>query len=110
MTLFIEICIQIIVLTIFAFIQAYICKNVKNKKIGLILPIGSFILALVPILSIIITFIISILFSNNENSILVGSSIWQIFNTILLFVILLIPSIVFTLIYKHYEKNRQKDN
>ena len=100
------------VLTIFVTLQIYICKNVKNEKIGLILPIGSFIFALLPVISIIITIILNFLPNSNDNPFIVVSYsvdflpgiIMQVFNIIILIAILFTPTIIFTLIYLHYKK------
>lgn len=100
------------VLTVFAILQIYICKNAKNEKVGLILPIGSFIFALLPVISIIITIILNFLPNSNDNNFIIVSYsidflpgiIIQIFNIIILIAILFTPTIIFTLIYLHYKK------
>lgn len=99
------------VLTVFAILQIYICKNAKNEKVGLILPIGSLIFGLLPIISIIITIILNFLPSSNVSSYIISYSldflpgiIIQIFNIIILIAILFTPTIIFTLIYLHYKK------
>ena len=108
----------LVALLTFCFLQAYICKNAKNKKLGLILPIGSFLIATMPIISMVIAFILSFLPRGGDFGMtMIGGValdflpiyIIQIFNIIILLIMLYLPTIIFTLIYLHYKnKNKQE--
>lgn len=97
----------IIVSAIFIYLQIYICKKSKNKKIGLILPIGCFILSLLTVISIILVFISNFLIPNNDfNDIFIYDSLIYIIIILIIYtIILFMPSIIFMLIYLHYQKN-----
>ncbi len=111
----------LVALLTFCFLQAYICKNAKNKKLGLILPIGSFLIATMPIISMAVAFILSILPSTSSRwdfgmTIIGGVTfdflpgyIIQLFNLIILLIMLYLPTIIFTLIYLHYKKKNKQE-
>ncbi len=116
MKTFISVSLFIAAFIVFIFLQVYICKNAKNKKLGLILPVGSFILAILPFISIILMIIISLIPNKNTNVLYVSSPnifipgiLIQLLNIIILTIILFIPSIIFTLIYLHYKKISNKN-
>ena len=103
---------------IFIYYQIKICKNPKNKKLALILPIGSSLISILSLISIFLSLIFGIINSfidksNNSNmasyvltleSSLIPGILVQLLNTIVLILILFIPPIIFTLIYLHYSK------
>ena len=105
----------VLVFAVFIFLQIYICKNCKNKKIGLILPVGSFLLSIFPLIYIILVMIISLLPNRDISAILVSTStmfmptiLYQILMTIFLIIIIFTPSIIFTLIYFYYKKKKKE--
>lgn len=105
----------VLVFAVFIFLQIYICKNFNNKKIGLILPVGSFLLSILPVISIILIMIISLLPNRDVSAILVSTStmfiptiLYQILMTIFLIIIIFTPSIIFTLIYLYYKKKKKE--
>ena len=109
----------LVALLTFCFLQAYICKNAKNKKLGLILPIGSFLIATMPIISMVVAFVLSFLPKGRTDfSFVITSSfsidflpgyIIQLFNIIILLIVLYLPTIIFTLIYLHYKKKNKQE-
>lgn len=106
----------LLVFSVFIFLQIYICKNFKNKKIGLILPVGSFLLSIFPLISIILIMIISLLPNRDISAILVSTNtmfiptiLYQILITIFLIIIIFTPSIIFTLIYFYYKNKKNEE-
>lgn len=110
----------LVVLITFCVLQAYICKNAKNKKLGLILPIGSFLIGTMPIITIVLSFILSFFSKGVTNySFVIITSIKidflpdyivDLISLIILFIMIYLPTIIFTSIYLYYKnKNKQED-
>ncbi len=91
----------ILVISLFIFLQIRICKNLNNIKLGLILPIGCFLLALMALISIIIIYITSFLSDNKS---------FNFMYIVVYSIVIFIPSIIFMIIYLYYnKKSKSKD-
>lgn len=110
----------LIILAIFAVIlflslQIYICKNEKIFKYGLILPVGSLILNILPVISFCVMFVINLFSLNNDNNFIsifdanvLPNILIQIFSIIFLVIVIFAPTLCFYLIYLYYRKKHKK--
>lgn len=106
----------LIILAIFAVIlilglQIYICKNEKTFKYGLILPVGSLILNILPIISFGVMIVINLFNLNNNNQkdiFFMSTSGINIFSIIFMLIIIFAPTLCFYLIYLYYRKKHKK--
>nr|WP_317358217.1 hypothetical protein [uncultured Tyzzerella sp.] len=92
--------------------QIKICKNYKNTKLGLILPIGSFLIAILSFISLLLSFILEIIdfFTKVSKPVkfdinFLSPILIQALNILILIIIIFMPTVIFLLIYKHYKKS-----
>lgn len=86
-------------------IQIKICKNYKDTKLGLILPIGSFLIAILFFISLLLSFVLNIFIKDTIPLKFNTNFTIQILNLLILIILMLTPTIIFSLIYKHYKKS-----
>lgn len=106
----------LVILAIFAVIlilglQIYICKNEKTFKYGVILPLGSLILNILPITSFGVMFVINLFTLNNNNqkdTFFMSMFGINILSIIFMIIIIFAPTVCFYLIYLYYRKKHKK--